>query len=97
MLGKIIRILKFLFYSILTLRRDAVCMFRLAQVKRKIEFFEKNPMSVSQVFNQWVRKQPKKECIVFDDTIWTFQDVNFKNINFHLDDFIGEKSSVLYS
>jgi flavorubredoxin len=70
-------------------------MFRLAKVKRKIEFFEKNPMSVCQVFNQWVRKQPKKECIVFDDTIWTFQDVNFKNINSYIDDFICEKTSML--
>ena len=79
MLEKIFRALKFIFYSILTLRRDISCLYKLGQVKRKIDFFEKNPLSVSQVFNKWVKKQPNKECIVFDDKIWTFKDVILKN------------------
>jgi len=77
MLAKVIRIFKFIFYSILTLRRDVICLFRLSQVKRRIEYFEKNPASVPQVFSEWVRKQPNKECIVYDNNIWTFQDVIF--------------------
>jgi len=75
MLENILRILKFVFYSFLTLRRDVTCLYKLAMVKRKIVRLDKNPVAVSQVFRNWVKKQPNKECIVFEDKTWTFLDV----------------------
>jgi acyl-coenzyme A synthetase/AMP-(fatty) acid ligase len=82
MLEKFLRILKFVFYSFLTLRRDVTCLYKLAMVKRKIVRLDKNPVAVSQVFRNWVKKQPNKECIVFDDKTWTFLDViNFENFS----------------
>ena len=77
MLEKLLRVLKFVFYSILTLRRDVNCLYSLARVKRKIVLLDKNPVSVSHIFRNWVRTQPNKECIVFDNQIWTFLDVTF--------------------
>jgi hypothetical protein len=44
-------------------------------VKRKILRLDKNPVAVSHVFRNWVKKQPNKECIVFEDKTWTFLDV----------------------
>ena len=75
-LEKLLRVLKFIFYSMLTLRRDVKGLYSLAKVKRRILRLDKNPVSVSKVFRNWVQTQPNKECIVFDDQIWTFSDVN---------------------
>ncbi len=67
----------------LTLRRDVKGLYSLAKVKRRILNLDKNPVSVSKVFKKWVKSQPNKECIVFDDKIWTFLDVNiFLKLNF---------------
>jgi hypothetical protein len=75
MLEKILRFLKLVFYSFLTLHRDVTCLYKLSKAKRKLLRQEKKPVMVSHVFRDWVRKQPNKECIVYDNQIWTFLDV----------------------
>ena len=80
MLEKIFRFLKFLFYSILTLRRDVTGLYKLAKVKKRITAMDRYPVSVSHVFKDWVKKQPKKQCIIYEEQIWTFQDMeNYGN------------------
>ena len=73
----IFKFFKYVFFSILTLRRDVKGLLLLARTKRKISYMDKNQPSVAQVFSKWVKKQPNKEFIVFNDTIWTFQEVIF--------------------
>ena len=76
-LNKIIEFLKILFYSILTLPRD----FRLGLIAFKaiipVYLYNRNQLSVADVFKKWVQKQPNKPCIISNKEIWTFQDVYF--------------------
>jgi hypothetical protein len=48
----------------------------LSKIKKKTKYYDDHNTSVPDVFGSWVKKQAKKECIVFNDEIWTFQDVN---------------------
>jgi hypothetical protein len=71
----IFKFFKYVFYSILTLRRDVKALLLLSRTKRKIAYMDKYQPSVPQIFNQWVKKWPDKEFVVFNETIWTFQEV----------------------
>ena len=75
-LNKIIEFLKILFYSILTLPRD----FRLGLIALKaiipVYLYNRNQLSVADIFKKWVITQPDKPCIIFNNENWTFQDVN---------------------
>ena len=76
MLQRVLRFLKFLYYTIITLPRDVKGLYILGKTKKEIEVIDRNPIPVWHIFKQWAKKYGhKKECIVFDDQIWTFQDV----------------------
>lgn len=75
MISKILKFLKFVFYIILSLPRDIRAFFAVKHIKQKANLIEKYDYSVSDVFTKWVKKHPKKVCLVFDNTKWTFQDV----------------------
>ena len=78
MLARILRFLKFLYYTIITLPRDISGLYILGKTKKDVEKLVKTPIPVSRLFRKWAKKYPNRECIVFDDQIWTFQDVNQK-------------------
>ena len=71
-------LLKFFYYVIITLHRDILGLITLLNVKMKIRHFDKNNLAVPDVFKNWVDKQPNKECLVFDNQVWTFLDVSIK-------------------
>jgi hypothetical protein len=76
LLNKIIEFFKILFYSILTLPRDLKLTLTALRAVIPIFLYNRNQVSVSEIFKKWVKTQPKKPCIIFNSEIWTFQDVN---------------------
>jgi hypothetical protein len=79
-LNKLKEFFKIIFYSILTLPRD----FKLGLIALKaiipIYLYKRDQVSLAEIFKKWVTKQPNKPCIVFDNEIWTFQDVAYLNL-----------------
>ena len=74
----IIYFFKFIFYSIITLPRDIRAVTKLVKILIKSLYHDKKCYSVSDVFKKWAIQQPNKECLSFNDQIWTFQDVQKK-------------------
>jgi len=72
---KIYLLLKYIVCVLLTLPRDVRALIVLSKIKRKTTNYDRKKTSVIDIFTQWVKKQPNKECIVYDDQVWTFQDV----------------------
>ncbi len=65
-------------YTLLNIRRDLVALYILKKVKRKIRYIDEKNCSVSEYYSKWFREQPKKKCIVYNDTTWTFEDVRIR-------------------
>lgn len=59
----------------MTLPRDFKGYFVMKSLKRKSAHYDKTRETVTDVFQKWVKKQPNKACIIFNDVTWTFQDV----------------------
>ena len=74
-LSNIFYFFKFIYISIITFPRDVRTLSKIVQVFVKSNKHEKENLIVSDVFKQWVKKNPSKECIIFNDQTWTFQDV----------------------
>ena len=75
MLYNLYKLLKYILCVIITLPRDFRALITLSKIKRKTKNYDDKKVSVIDVFGKWVKKQPNKDCIVYDDKIWTFQDV----------------------
>lgn len=75
MLSVIFKYLKILYYIILTLPRDLAGLAILFKIKRKEKYYDSTNLGVPDVFGEWVKTQPEKACIIFNDTTWTFRDV----------------------
>lgn len=75
MFSKIFTFFKFVFYIFLSLPRDFRAYFIVKRIKRKANQIDKYDYTVPDVFAKWVKKQPQKVCLIFDDIKWTFQDV----------------------
>lgn len=76
MLTTIAYILKFIYHVIITLPRDLRGVITLSKIKKKTKYYDDHNTSVPDIVGSWAKKQAKKECIVFNDEIWTFQDVS---------------------
>ncbi len=62
-------------YTIKNIPRDFVCFKLFSGVKKKLAYIDTSQINVSDYYSRWLRVQPNKACIIFDDTTWTFQDV----------------------
>jgi solute carrier family 27 fatty acid transporter 1/4 len=62
--------------------RDLIGAKKLFTIKLKIRQFEKSNSTIPEKFIKFVNKHPNKACIIFDDQIWTFQQVKmfFNNL-----------------
>jgi hypothetical protein len=79
-INTIFYVFKFIYYLIITFPRDVRTLSKLLKVFIKSYFYDKKNLVVSDVFRKWVQKNPNKECIIFNDQTWTFQDVIFKYV-----------------
>jgi hypothetical protein len=85
--------------------RDLVGVKKLIAVKDLLNRFEKDNTNTAERFACLVKQQPNKPCIVFNDVIWTFQQVKldlstkifsstfYFNIFFNLDGRLCYKNS----
>lgn len=64
------------FYTVKNLPRDLNGLITLTKLKKKLRQLDTKHENVEQFFAKWVRQQPEKACIIFNDTIWTFRDVS---------------------
>ena len=55
--------------------RDLSGLCTLAKVETKMHLIEKKQLLVPDLFRKLVKFQPNKPCIVFNDEVWTFQDM----------------------
>ena len=74
---KIFYYLKLIFYILLKLPRDIRGAIVYRKIKQKTEECDKKNYAVQDVFSKWVKKQPNKPFIIFNDEILTFKDVKF--------------------
>lgn len=75
MFANLLRALKFLFYIIITLPRDIQASYKISKIKRKVRMIERKNYTVSDMFQQWVKKDPNKVAYMYEDTKWTFSQV----------------------
>lgn len=61
---------------ILTLPRDVRAALMLRKIKKKSLLVDQLDCSVPEYFQRWVKSQPDKPCLVFEDEKWTFKNVN---------------------
>ena len=55
--------------------RDLIGAKKLFTIKLRIRQFEKSNSTIPERFLKFVNKHPNKACIIFNDQIWTFQQV----------------------
>jgi hypothetical protein len=79
MINLIYRFFKILYCILLTLPRDLRGFFILRKIKSKVKYYGDCNKCMPDVFMEWVKKQPKKACIIdaTRNATWTFQDVMF--------------------
>ena len=61
-------------YSVLiTLPRDLLGLYILIRIESKIKYNDVSRGTVGDVFRRNVKKHPHKACLVYEDQVWTFQ------------------------
>ena len=55
--------------------RDMRGAFRYIRLLCLVYYFQKLNLTVSQAFNRTVKKHPRKPALIFEDQVWTFQDL----------------------
>jgi len=73
--SRFVHFLKIIYSIIVTFRRDVRGIITYFTILRKSKQVDKKDYCVADVFGQWVKKQPQKPCIIFNDKTWTFLDV----------------------
>ena len=71
------------FYSFLgdflgAIYRDILAIYLVLKVETKINRYIKKDKVLADIFRKLVYKHPNKPCIIFENQIWTFQDVILK-------------------
>src|SRR5690348_8078044 len=70
------RLVRFLFYVVMTLPRDLRFAWLAYKLKRRQAEFERADANVFDHFRTLVRRHPLKPCIVLhDDETWTYRDM----------------------
>lgn len=72
---KVITFLRVVLFTILCLPRDIGGAVVLKKLKKKLSYLDKKNPSVSDYFIRWVSETPNKPVIIYNDVVWTFQEV----------------------
>jgi len=60
--------------------RDIYAVFFFLYSKKKFDKFEKDNLTVAEVFGSHVKNHPDKACIIFENRTWTYKDIeNYAN------------------
>ena len=55
--------------------RDIKGILMVVHLESKLKKFDQNDLVLSDLFEKSVQLNPNKPCIIFNDKIWTFQEV----------------------
>ncbi|KAK6194722.1 hypothetical protein SNE40_000300 [Patella caerulea] len=66
---------RFTLIVIKTLPRDFRGLLFLIKVTVLIRYYIRQKYTLAKIFGKHVQKYPKKPCFIFEDVVWTFQDV----------------------
>lgn len=72
----ILKVLEVFYYTAKNLPRDVRGLVTFAKIKAKLRKLDKYQYNVTDVFSKWVKSQPNKACIIFNDVTWTFKDLD---------------------
>jgi len=67
---------KFINMFFRTFIRDATGLSRYIRVQLTMRYYARNNMTVPRIFEAMVKKHPDRTCFIFEDTKWTFREVN---------------------
>lgn len=51
-------------------------LYRYVRVLLQIKSYQRKDMSIADIFRQNLAAHPNKPCLIFEDTEWTFAQVN---------------------
>ena len=71
-----LKIISFIRSLIEAILRDIMGAIMLFNTERILKKFDRTNIQYADVFRKFVRKNPNKPCIIFEDQTWTFQDVS---------------------
>ena len=71
----LIFIIKLIIISIKTLPRDLKGLALRRKIDKKTKEWQLEQLTVAKQFRKNVKKHPNKAAIIFENRIWTFQDV----------------------
>lgn len=57
------------------IRRDLFGLWLVFKIESRLKRIEQSQIVLDDIFEGWVRSQPNKPCIIFNEQIWTFKDV----------------------
>ncbi|CAF0715294.1 unnamed protein product [Brachionus calyciflorus] len=79
MLSKIYFFIKFFLYFLYKLPRDIRGAFIYRRIKSKVKECDTKNYAVQDIFTKWVKEQPNKPCIIFNDEIYTYSDLELES------------------
>jgi hypothetical protein len=75
MLEAFVSAIKLIYNALITLPRDIKGLIMLHYVEWQFRKNEKDGSSTPKMFEKLVKKHPNKACIIFEETVWSYQDV----------------------
>jgi solute carrier family 27 fatty acid transporter 1/4 len=77
LLSAVKSVFQIIYLIIVTLPRDIKGLLIMRRIETKLDDYEKSEQTIPKLFYRLYKKHPNKPCFIFDNTIWTFNDVNF--------------------
>ena len=87
MIGKIYKLIEVIWNILLAFYRDIFGIIAFAKLEKLIKKNTSENQTVYKIFRENVRIHPNKECIIYNDQVWTFQDVNISFLHIILYDY----------
>ena len=69
-------VFQIIYLIIVTLPRDIKGLSIMRRIENKLDDYAKREQTIPKIFYKLFKKHPNKPCFIFDNTIWTFHDVN---------------------
>lgn len=66
---------RWFYIALRTVPRDVTALYRYVRVLLQIKSYQRKDMSIADIFRQNLAAHPNKPCLIFEDTEWTFAQV----------------------
>lgn len=68
-------VFQIIYLVIVTLPRDIKGLLIMRRIETKLDDYERSEQTIPKLFSRLHKKHPNKPCFIFENTIWTFNDV----------------------